>query len=1265
MTMQKTKFKHQGADVEIYGYEGEYIFKTIKSAKNFYEIDLLELLSESFSCPEGSVIDVGANIGNHTVYFGKICSRKVVAFEPVLQNIEVLKKNVQANDIEDLVTIHARGCWSSGRQLFFKQVIENNGGTFTVGSEGEEAGVVALDDAIDENEEIALIKIDVEGSEIEVLRGAEKLISRCRPVLSIELQSSPQTAEVVRFLEEQEYGVYAIRGRSDNYICLPLDSLDPRVSIHGSKVEVEDRRQNKRDLSRIIGLLTTVSSRTEALKEIDGHSLKNVIELMHQFDSSIKQIVAMSGRTDRALQGLDTLGLEGKRTQILLGDVRLDLRQARDTLSDGLLEVARDIKSGVQTVLNQLDSQDMYGPFSYLEMQNQELHEGIKDLEDSLIKCEASTARNAFSLSEVSAQLDRISAAVLGLGRESQSIHEQLEQLMELERESRSSRSGGTHRPVPGDVVSNCAGPGYGAVAEDGEFAKVGTAIGLVSAKLDRLASRLTKDQVTGRPKGLHHSPEGSYPEVLIALGEVAVLLKDQRAAVQRVIDAGLLSKDSSDLHLDQNISEYTSILEKCLRELKDSLDEALAPVGVGGSSSSDSALIEDDLKKALNAYVNLSNRYELKNPDDWGTLHSLKGLKRAFKSDGAGELVDEALGRISEKDGNAASPPVSASGSAVSGEPGSTVYRLPMEARGRRSDRVRVGIASMPGREAGLATVVSILHQQADEIFVYLNGMEEIPPALPSFPNVRYVFGPDLGDRGKFAFLEGFNGYYLTCDDDIAYAPFHVDSLIDGIERYNREAVVGWHGSIFKPGFEKFYDAQSRQVLSFRFLRGRDTPVHLLGTGVCGFHTDTLRISLDDFIYPNMADAFVAVAAKEQGVPMVVLKHGKDDATPIEVGPSISTVSLGRDVDKNGGLDVAATVTDIVKKNQPWSTLEAEQKYHREVFSVGLVGRTSKERWKKGGILKSSHLTVQALKRFGVETFLEDIEVGDPIGFNGAEPSIVLVYVGDPERPDFTEVEKVVAHHARLGRHVVINLSLNGKERRNQLIVTMIKRWRNQFGNIIRLMVFTEAAKNLAQLAPIREAIVVIPKTIELPDAPMANFYHSEGIFLGDIAKLNDDSLCGIPAREWIASIRKVLPGVPLYTVKQYKPKVDQKLDVDEIWPFLTKGQFGEQISRTRLMISLVKYATFEMVPLEVSALGIPVLYPDMPQSLSEYLGLSGVSISTPEDLELILPSIYHDPLVWRSLSQSGVERATSSELNRTSGQTYLQLLRLIRENA
>mgnify|MGYP002711914506 CR=1 FL=1 len=666
---------------------------------------------------------------------------------------------------------------------------------------------------------------------------------------------------------------------------------------------------------------------------------------------------------------------------------------------------------------------------------------------------------------------------------------------------------------------------------------------------------------------------------------------------------------------------------------------------------------IENDFERLLKAYGALARRIEDYDPEGWNAETIVETALRQLS-------VDEDLDDILPPPSN----PVP--GQWMDHKTRATnrenVRQLFVEPNNLGSDRVRIGIASMPGREAGLCRVLEILWPQADEIFVYLNGFEDVPRTLPSLPNVHYFTGPDLGDRGKFFFLEGFSGYYITCDDDIEYAPFHVQSIIDGIERYGRNAIVGWHGSIFKPNFEEFYNPKSRQVLSFRTLRGKDTPVHLLGTGVCGFHTSSIDVVLEDFSYPNMADAFLAIKAKEQKVPMVVLAHEAGWATPIELGPSISSSSLKRHDDPTKELDVAAIVTQLIKEKGPWvSPALPPVKFERKRFKVAFIGRTDKNRWKKGGILKSAHLTSDLLRRFHVETILEDIETGDPIGLSGNDADLAIVYVGDPNRPDFAKVESIVEHHAASGKKVLVNFSINGVGDRNRSIAQKMNVWRESFGKRVRLMVFTESAHLIDGLESVRDLMVVLPKTISLPDPPSASFARSNGVFVGDIAKLSDETLLDYPASDWLAAIRKSLPGVPIYAVRQYAPKKHLELDIDEIWPFLNRQTFSQQISRARVMVSTVKYATFEMVPLEVASLGLPVVYPPMPQSLSEYIGLSGMCVESPSELQKILPSLYYDPIVWRSFSQSAIERAHSAELNRLAGQTYLRLLTVLSEES
>lgn len=234
---------------------------------------------------------------------------------------------------------------------------------------------------------------------------------------------------------------------------------------------------------------------------------------------------------------------------------------------------------------------------------------------------------------------------------------------------------------------------------------------------------------------------------------------------------------------------------------------------------------------------------------------------------------------------------------------------------------RVRIGIATMRGREEALAQVLTTLAPQADEVFVYLNDdweqAPEVPGGVPT--NVRFFTGVDLGDRGKFAFLDGFSGYYLTCDDDIAYPADYVERMVAALDRHDRAAVVGWHGSIIlEDEFVGYYTPGSREVFGFHQDVPADQRVHVLGTGVAGFHTDAIVPRLTDMPQANMSDLWLATLARRLDVPMFVLAHGPDLVGEIPVATS-SIFRSSMDDSDSAGLNRRAAATQLVLDQMPW----------------------------------------------------------------------------------------------------------------------------------------------------------------------------------------------------------------------------------------------------------------------------------------------------------------------------------------------------------
>jgi hypothetical protein len=213
-----------------------------------------------------------------------------------------------------------------------------------------------------------------------------------------------------------------------------------------------------------------------------------------------------------------------------------------------------------------------------------------------------------------------------------------------------------------------------------------------------------------------------------------------------------------------------------------------------------------------------------------------------------------------------------------------------------QRDSFVTVSMASIPVREKLLKRAVSSILPQADVLNVYLNGYSSTPSWLRG-DKIHVIHSReygDLRDNGKFFFLDALlQGYHFTIDDDIIYPCDYVQKCILKIEQYNRRAIIGIHGVILADPFVRFMSG--RTVFHFKEAAEQDQFVNLLGTGTTAYHTDTLKLSLNDFPRPGMADVWMAIAAKRQHVPMVAIQRPEKWLVPLAEAEPTSLYSIAR----------------------------------------------------------------------------------------------------------------------------------------------------------------------------------------------------------------------------------------------------------------------------------------------------------------------------------------------------------------------------------
>lgn len=182
--MEKINLTFNSEIIPFYVYsksKDDYMSQWFRKYKTFYEhIDLS--YSQNFLTPNDVVLDCGANMGNHTVFWSKICRCKVYSIEAEPETYLILSKNIQANNCTATPynLIVGKGGDTRYSPVFSRRTCGET--QYLENEEGEKS--VRIDDLI--KEKIRLIKIDTEGHEIDVLLGAKQTIESSRPILWIE-----------------------------------------------------------------------------------------------------------------------------------------------------------------------------------------------------------------------------------------------------------------------------------------------------------------------------------------------------------------------------------------------------------------------------------------------------------------------------------------------------------------------------------------------------------------------------------------------------------------------------------------------------------------------------------------------------------------------------------------------------------------------------------------------------------------------------------------------------------------------------------------------------------------------------------------------------------------------------------------------------------------------------------------------------------------------------------------------------------------------
>lgn len=192
-----------------------------------FEPEELKCLSKHLDA-NSIFVDIGCNIGNHSIYAAKVIGvQNIIVFDALPAAIKHFMTNVILNDALDQfdTTWLGYGLGStSGQTGKLITPKRNMGATKMIKVEGDGVPIISGDEALSKTK-VDVIKIDVEGMEMEVLDGLQHTIKENRPKIMIEVDTDNRRV-FANWMEKNTYGIgesFAQFRENQNFLIVPME----------------------------------------------------------------------------------------------------------------------------------------------------------------------------------------------------------------------------------------------------------------------------------------------------------------------------------------------------------------------------------------------------------------------------------------------------------------------------------------------------------------------------------------------------------------------------------------------------------------------------------------------------------------------------------------------------------------------------------------------------------------------------------------------------------------------------------------------------------------------------------------------------------------------------------------------------------------------------------------------------------------------------------------------------------------------------------
>tara|TARA_B110000503_G_scaffold97893_1_gene146776 strand:- start:5047 stop:5709 length:663 start_codon:yes stop_codon:yes gene_type:complete len=167
------------------------------------------------------IVEGGVYVGLHTVRFSQLASKgHVYSFEASKRNYDLANNTLIDNEINN-ITLYNKALYSENKEIYLNESWTPDQDSITNVPTNKTIEAVTIDSL--QLPKVDFIKLDIEGGELEALKGAINTINMCRPIITFEYLKHLNHPNPINILREYEYDVYQIENHWD-YIAFPPNS---------------------------------------------------------------------------------------------------------------------------------------------------------------------------------------------------------------------------------------------------------------------------------------------------------------------------------------------------------------------------------------------------------------------------------------------------------------------------------------------------------------------------------------------------------------------------------------------------------------------------------------------------------------------------------------------------------------------------------------------------------------------------------------------------------------------------------------------------------------------------------------------------------------------------------------------------------------------------------------------------------------------------------------------------------------------------------